>query len=178
MAGLSETTPTPWHAIPADAVALELEVDPRLGLSSDEVTRRRQRYGANRLDEIPREPRWRAFVRQFQDLMIIILLIAAAVSLVVTREWETPVAITLVVLLNATIGFVQESRAEASLEALRKMSVTTATVRRDGATIRLDSAELVPGDVVLLEAGDRVPADSRLLPVDPPGSRRPRARSR
>jgi len=159
----SEAAPAPWHAAPADEVARELGVDPRVGLSADEAARRRQRYGPNRLDERPREPRWRAFLRQFQDLMIVILLIAAVVSLVVTREWETPVAIALVVLLNATIGFVQESRAEASLEALRQMSVTTATVRRGGATARIDSTELVPGDVVVVEAGDRVPADGRLL---------------
>ena len=82
--------------------------------------------------------------------MIIILLVAAVVSLVVTREWETPVVIALVVLLNATIGFVQESKAEASLEALKKMLVTTATVRRDGRMVSLDAAELVPGDVVAL----------------------------
>ena len=80
-----------------------------------------------------------------------------------TREWETPVVIALVVLLNATIGFVQESKAEASLEALKKMLVTTATVRRDGRMVDLDAAELVAGDVVVLQAGDRVPADGRLL---------------
>ena len=72
-------------------------------------------------------------------------------------------AIALVVLLNATIGFVQESRAEASLEALKQMLVTTATVRRDGRTIRVDAAERVPGDVITVEAGDRIPADGRLL---------------
>ena len=85
------------------------------------------------------------------------------VSLVVTREWETPVVIALVVLLNATIGFVQESKAEASLEALKKMLVTTAAVRRDGRMVNLDAAELVAGDVVVLQAGDRVPADGRLV---------------
>ena len=120
-------------------------------------------HGLNRLAETPREPRWRAFFRQFQDLLILVLLVAAVVSLAVTREWETPVVIVLVVLLNATIGFVQESRAEASLEALKQMLVTTATVRRDGRTVRVDAAELVPGDVVMVEAGDRVPADGRLL---------------
>nr|WP_275409232.1 cation-translocating P-type ATPase [Micromonospora lutea] len=85
------------------------------------------------------------------------------VSLIVSREWETPVAIAVVVLFNAMIGFVQEARAEASLEALRRMLVTTATVRRDGRLVRLDAAQLVPGDVVEVEAGARVPADARLL---------------
>ena len=134
-------------------VTQRLEVDPGEGLSSAEAARRLERDGPNRLAEARREPRWRAFLRQFQDLLILILLIAAVVSLVVTREWETPVVIALVVLLNATIGFVQESKAEASLEALKKMLVTTAAVRRDGRMVKLDAAELVVGDVVVLQAG-------------------------
>src|SRR5688572_27386412 len=97
-----------------------LAVDSGTGLASMEASRRLQRDGPNRLVEAPREPRWKAFLRQFTDLLIVILLVAAVVSLVVTREWETPVVIALVVLLNATIGFVQESRAEASLEALKR----------------------------------------------------------
>ncbi|WP_406466655.1 cation-translocating P-type ATPase [Streptomyces hirsutus] len=147
---------------PTDATA-RLEVDPGAGLSSDEAARRLAEHGPNQLDEAPREPRWRAFLRQFQDLLIIILLVAAVVSLVVSQEWETPIAIAVVVLLNATIGFVQESRAEAALDALREMTVTHATVRRDGRLMQLDAGELVPGDVVTLAPGDRVPADGRLL---------------
>ncbi|MDG4828190.1 HAD-IC family P-type ATPase [Solwaraspora sp. WMMD1047] len=160
---MTESSTSTWHARPAADAARELDVDPGAGLSSAEAARRLERYGPNRLAEAAREPRWRAFLRQFQDLLILILLAAAVVSLVVSRELETPIAIALVVLLNATIGFVQESRAEASLEALRRMSHTTATVRRDGRIVRLDAADLVPGDVVELEAGDRVPADGRLL---------------
>jgi P-type Ca2+ transporter type 2C len=153
----------PWHARPAHEAAGALGVDPPAGLSADQARQRLERYGPNRLAEARKEPRWRAFLRQFQDLLIIILLIAAVVSLLVSREWETPIAIALVVLLNATIGFVQESRAEASLEALRRMTHTTATVRREAGVVRLDAAELVPGDVVVVQAGDRVPADARLL---------------
>ena len=163
MTELTGTKSAPWHAIPADDVARELGVDPHVGLSSAEAARRLGRHGPNRLAETPREPRWRAFLRQFQDVLILVLLVAAVGSLAVTREWETPVVIMLVVLLNATIGFVQESRAEASLEALKQMLVMTATVRRDGRAVRVDAAELVPGDVVMVEAGDRVPADGRLL---------------
>ncbi|MPZ78904.1 MAG: HAD-IC family P-type ATPase [Actinophytocola sp.] len=163
MAGSTETTPTPWHALPADAAAREFEVDPRLGLSTAQAAGRMRQHGANRLDDAPREPPWRAFLRQFQDLLILLLLAAAVVSLAVTREWETPAVIALVVLLNATIGFVQESRAEASRDALRRMLGTTATVRRDRRIVRLDAAELVPGDVIVVEAGDRIPADGRLL---------------
>ena len=125
-------TLTAWHARPADDAVRDLDVDPATGLSSVEARRRLEQYGPNRLAEAPKEPRWRAFLRQFQDLLILILLIAAVVSLLVSREWETPIAIAVVVLLNATIGFVQESKAEASLDALRQMSVMRATVRRDG----------------------------------------------
>jgi Ca2+-transporting ATPase len=163
MTEMRATRAGPWHASPLAAVVAEFRVDPHTGLPSDEAARRYEWYGPNRLAEPPREPRWRAFLRQFQNLLIIILLIAAAVSLVVGREWETPIAIALVVLLNAAIGFVQESRAEASLEALRRMSVTHATVRRDGSVLRLDAPDVVPGDVIVLAAGDRVPADGRLL---------------
>jgi Ca2+-transporting ATPase len=152
-----------WHATPTADVLRRLDVDAARGLATAEAARRLGRDGPNRLAEAKREPRWRAFLRQFQDLLIIILLIAAVVSFVVTREWETPVVIALVVLLNATIGFVQESKAEASLEALKKMLVTTATVRRDGRMVNLDAAGLVAGDVVVLQAGDRVPADGRLV---------------
>ena len=154
---------TIWYATDRAAVVAELRTDPREGLSAAEADRRRAEYGPNRLPEAPREPRWRAFIRQFRDVLILTLLVAAVVSLLVTGDWETSAIIVVVVLLNATIGFVQESRAEASLDALKSMLVTQATVRRDGRTLRLDAAELVPGDVVILEAGDRVPADGRLL---------------
>ncbi|MFF0105659.1 cation-translocating P-type ATPase [Streptomyces hirsutus] len=159
----TSATPLPWHALPPTDATARLEVDPGVGLSSDEAARRLAEHGPNQLDEAPREPRWRAFLRQFQDLLIIILLVAAVVSLVVSQEWETPIAIAVVVLLNATIGFVQESRAEAALDALREMTVTHATVRRDGRLMQLAASELVPGDVVTLAPGDRVPADGRLL---------------
>ena len=154
---------TPWHALSPDDVTGLLGVDPQEGLNSDDVAQRLAEQGPNRLAEPPEDPRWRAFLRQFQDLLIIILLVAAFVSLLVAREWVTPVAIALVVLLNAVIGFVQESRAEASLDALRQLTVTAATVRREMRLLRVDAEELVPGDVVEIEAGDLVPADGRLL---------------
>ncbi|WP_326636391.1 calcium-translocating P-type ATPase, PMCA-type [Streptosporangium sp. NBC_01755] len=152
-----------WHAAGPAEVARNYGTDPAEGLTEAEAVRRRGEHGPNRLPEAQREPRWHAFLRQFQDLLILTLIGAALVSLLVTGEWETPAIIVLVVLLNATIGFVQESKAEASLEALQKMLHTEATVLRDGSAIRLDAADLVPGDIVELEAGARVPADGRLL---------------
>jgi P-type Ca2+ transporter type 2C len=89
MAAPTTKAPAAWHALPAVDVARELDVDPGAGLSSAEAALRVERHGPNRLAETPREPRWRAFLRQFQDLLIIILLVAAVVSLVVTGEWET-----------------------------------------------------------------------------------------
>lgn len=132
----SDPPPSAWYAIPATGIARLLDVDAAVGLSSSEADRRRDRDGPNRLEKPPREPRWRAFLRQFTDLMIVILLVAAVVSLIVTGKWETPIVIAAVVLLNAVIGYVQESRAAASLDALQKLLVTTASVRRDGATRR------------------------------------------
>jgi P-type Ca2+ transporter type 2C len=144
-----------WYASLASVAVRDLEVDPQVGLTAAEARRRLAEVGPNQLAEAPREPRRRAFLRQLKGLMITILLVAAVVGLLVSREWATPITIAVVVVLNATIGFVQESRAEASLDALRKMSTTTATVRRDGRAARVDAVEL--------EAGDRVQADGRLL---------------
>jgi P-type Ca2+ transporter type 2C len=102
---------------------------------------------------------------QFTDLLILILLAAAVVSFLVNRELKTPLVILVVVIANAVIGFVQEGRAGRALDALRDMSTTTARVRRDGRIVEVDASELVPGDVVVVEAGDRVPADGRLCLV-------------
>ncbi len=151
------------HQLPPDVVAATWGVDPTTGLSEAEATRRLAEVGPNRLAETKRRPAWVRFVDQFKDFLIIILLIAAVVDLAVSRELKTPIVIVLVVVLNAVLGFVQGNRAEASLEALKSMLVTTARVRRDGRIMDVDSSDVVPGDIVLVEAGDRVPADGRLL---------------
>jgi P-type Ca2+ transporter type 2C len=105
---MSEPRPidsTPWHARPAGDAARVFGVEPGVGHLAAEAGRRLERYGRNRLIEAPKVPWWRAFIRQFQDLLIVILLVAAAVSLLVSRDWETRAAIAFVVLLNAMIGF-------------------------------------------------------------------------
>jgi P-type Ca2+ transporter type 2C len=152
-----------FHGRPAADVLAHLGVDPSRGLDADEVARRRERFGPNELDESPRDPAWKRFLHQFTDLLILILLAAAVVSFVVSGELKTPIVVLVVVLLNAVIGFIQENRAEASLEALRRMLVVEVRVRRDGTMRTVPAAELVPGDVVAVEAGDRIPADGRLL---------------
>lgn len=162
-----------WHSHTAEEVLQELHTDSRDGLETQEAVRRLEEYGENRLEEGKPVSWLRRFLEQLKDGMVIILLIAAAVSLAVCLydhfvngqpvDWIDPVVIVTIVLLNAVLGAVQESKAEAALAALRDMSAPTARVRRDGAVCTVPAHELVPGDVVELEAGDLVPADCRLV---------------
>lgn len=168
MRQITETTParedaSTFHDRPVEEVLQSLQVEPARGLETADVERRRAAHGRNELDEAPRDPAWRRLVRQFKDLLILILLAAAVVSFLVSGELKTPIVVLVVVLLNAVIGFVQENRAEASLDALRKMLVLEVRVRRDGTLRTVPAADLVPGDVVAVEAGDRIPADGRVI---------------
>jgi Ca2+-transporting ATPase len=131
-------------------------------LSADEARQRLQQYGPNALAETKKEPAWRAFLRQFQDYMQIMLLVAAVLSLITTNR-PTAILLILLVLFNAILGYNQEGKAEASVAALKKMLQVQATVRRGGQVVSIPADQLVPGDVVLLQSGDMVPADGRLL---------------
>ena len=150
------------HARPFSEVAEEIQVDVSTGLSSNDASVRLESYGLNQLAEAKRRPALLRFLDQFRDVLILILLGAAVVSFVVSRELKTPLVVLVVVLLNSFIGFIQEQRADASLNALKKMLASNTRVRRDGKTLSVPSGEVVPGDVVLVEAGDRVPADGRI----------------
>ncbi|MFI1996369.1 cation-translocating P-type ATPase [Actinoplanes sp. NPDC020271] len=144
--------------------ALEVEnVDRQQGLSTKEAENRRQKYGPNRFAQAKREPWWRSFVRQYADPMQIVLLIAGLGSLYPLKQWGTGVMLIALTLLNAALGLHQEGKAAAAIDALQKMMIVKARVRRDGALTELAAEELVPGDVVQIEAGDVVPADGRLL---------------
>ena len=151
------------HLQSAPAVAERLGTDPTHGLRGDEVAARVAEFGPNALTEATRVPAWRRLLDQFRDILILVLLGAAVISFFVSGELKTPLVVLTVVLLNAVIGFVQENRAENSLAALRKMLVSSARVRRDGTLRDVPATDLVPGDIVVFEAGDRVPADGRLL---------------
>ena len=139
----------------------------RQGLSAQEAEKRLREHGENRLKEAEKLTLFQRFVQQLKDPMLLILLAAAAVSAVTNilshESFTEVIIILLVVLLNAILGVVQESKAEAAIEALQTMTAATCKVLRDGQQVTMESRLLVPGDVVLLEAGDAVPADGRIL---------------
>ncbi len=151
-----------WHTLSVDEAARQLEVNIQTGLSAAEAARRLAHFGPNALHEKRGRPPWRMFLDQFTDFMILILMAAAIISGVV-GDLEDTVAIIVIVILNAVIGFVQEYRAERAMAALKRMAEAAASVLRDGRVESISTAELVPGDIVLLEAGNLVPADLRIV---------------
>jgi len=155
-------TRSSWHAAEASAVAGELGVEPERGLSVEEARSRLQSHGPNRLTGAKKESGFQAFLRQYRDFMQIILLAAAVLNLVVTGDVGTSVVLAGLTVFNAVIGLRQEAKAEESVKALAQMMKTIARVRRGGQALEVDAEELVPGDVVLMEAGNRVPADGRI----------------
>ena len=158
-----KTTPSPlWHALSAEAVAADLATDVQFGLGDKEVIQRRQRDGFNELPEAPPPSPVKLFLSQFNSVIIWVLIGAALVSGLLEDGLDAA-AIMAIVLLNGVLGFVQEFRSERSLEALRKMSVAMAHVIRGGILKSIPAREVVPGDLLMLEAGDRIPADARLV---------------
>ena len=158
-----------FHSESLENVLNELSTDREKGLTSARAAEKRKTFGENCLREKTKKTNWQRFREQFKDAMIRILLAAAAVSFVIAcvegepREFLEPALILLIVILNAVMGVVQESKAEKALDALKNLSAPHARVIRNGEEQIVDAAELVPGDVIRLEAGDFVPADARLL---------------
>ena len=153
-----------WHHLERDEVLQLLETDLAKGLSGAQVKERLAKFGPNEVRMKKGRRAWARFLLQFHQPLIYILLAASAVTLYL-HEYVDSAVIFGVVVINAIIGFIQESKAEKAIEALSQMVTTEATVRREGEKVRVPSAELVPGDVVLLQSGDRVPADLRLFSV-------------
>ena len=151
-----------WHGIEASQVAKQFDCDLQHGLSEAEAAQRLARHGPNALQEKPPKSPWRMFAAQFADFMILVLIAAAVVSGLVGDVKDT-LTIAVIVLLNALIGFVQEYRAERAMAALKHMTESNARVLRDGAQLDIPASGVVPGDIVLLEAGNLVPADLRLI---------------
>jgi Ca2+-transporting ATPase len=152
-----------WYALPIEEVAKQLQVDPAKGLSASEAAQRLQQYGSNQLASKKKESGLQAFLRQYKDFMQILLLGAAIVNQIFTQELGTTLVLIGLTVFNAVLGRSQESKAEASLASLEKMMKNIARVRRDGQAIEIEAEQLVPGDIVLMEAGNRVPADGRLF---------------
>jgi P-type Ca2+ transporter type 2C len=159
------------HGKPPEAVVLELGSNAVRGLSSGEAQQRLVQYGPNQLKSAPETPWWKRLLEQFQNFLVIILLAATVISVAEwllqdPRESALPyeaIVILLIVVLNAMLGFIQEARAEKSVRALMALAAPEATVIRDGERQRIATEEIVPGDIVLIEAGDKVPADARII---------------
>ena len=153
---------TKWHAKDVREVIKELKSDERNGLNSDEAEKRARTYGLNELVRIAKTPWYRVFFRQFTDILILILFAAAAISLMIGEVGDA-ITILVIIVLNGILGFVQEFKAENAIEALRQMLHPTCRAVRDSKEQIIDAKLLVPGDIVMLEIGDRIPADMRLL---------------
>ena len=157
-----------WHSSSVEEVSKKLKTNINIGLSGEEAQKRFERYGPNNLKEKKKESIFVKFIKQFNDFMIITLIIAAIISAVVSKlngeaDYIDSIIIVAIVIFNAIMGLVQEQKAEKSLEALKKMSAPNAKVRRNGRVQEIDATMVVPGDIVILEAGNYVPADCRLI---------------
>jgi len=153
-----------WHAIAADEVVKQLQTDPAKGLDAGEASQRLTKYGLNRLPEGKKQSLFMKFLQQFNNILVYVLLGAGFVKMMVGL-WLDSAIILSVVILNALLGFIQEGKAEKALDSIRNMLSAEARTLRGGETRLIPSEELVPGDVVLLESGDKVPADLRLVEV-------------
>ncbi|OGO40966.1 MAG: ATPase [Chloroflexi bacterium RBG_16_58_14] len=151
-----------WHALEADEVLRHLEAPAEQGLSSTEAEHRLQEFGPNALKEAPQTSFWQMLWEQFKSFVVILLIVAALISALL-GDYVEAAAIMAIVILNAALGVIQEYRAEQSLAALRRLAAPEAHVIRDGSRLAIPASQLVPGDLVLLEAGYFIPADIRLL---------------
>ena len=154
---------TAWHALSTGSVLQAEQVDEREGLSAAEVQARTQRFGPNKFDAGKAEARWHVFLRQYADPMQIVLLVAGVGSLYPLKELGTGILLLLLTVFNAVLGLRQEGKAAAAVAALQQMMIVRAKVRRGGQLTEIPAEQLVPGDVVAIEAGDIIPADGRLL---------------
>jgi len=150
------------HTQIVQQVCESLQVTPDSGLSEAEVRHRQERYGPNELVEHGLRSPWQLLADQFREAMVVVLIVAAIISLLL-GDWKDAVAILVIVVLNAILGFVQEYRAEKAMAALKQMAAPLVKVRRQGRIVQVAARELVPGDVIVLEVGDAIPADARVL---------------
>ena len=160
----SQSDLTPWHAVAADQVIRRLDTNVQSGLSAADVRQRLEKYGHNRLPEGRKQGPFKRFLLQFNNILVYVLLGAGFVKLMVGLLLDASIILAVVV-LNALLGFFQEGKAEKALDSIRNMLSAEARTVRDGETRLVPSEDLVPGDIVLLESGDKIPADLRLIDV-------------
>ncbi|HZG80122.1 MAG TPA: HAD-IC family P-type ATPase, partial [Brevibacillus sp.] len=151
-----------WYTLAATEVIEALQSNSSQGLAQQEAERRLAKQGANKLAESKKKPLYTVFLDQFKDFMVVILFIATLISYFL-GEYLDAITIIAIIIINGVLGFIQEARAERSLQALKDLASPMARVMRDGHLSMIPASQLVPGDLVLLEAGDRVPADLRLV---------------
>lgn len=157
-----------WCTLDVKEIQRQLKTSIKMGLTDEEAKIRKEKYGPNQLAEGKKENIFLKFIKQFNDFMIITLIIAAIISAVVsylqaTNDYIDSIIIIAIVVLNAIVGLIQESKAERSIEALKKLTAPMAKVKRNGIIKSINSEELVPGDIIAIETGDYVPADARLI---------------
>jgi Ca2+-transporting ATPase len=156
-----EVVPKPWALSAADIIAA-LDIDPQHGLAAEEAGRRSRQYGPNALREVKPRSSWEIFLNQFKNLIVYFLVAASLLSFVLGDHIEG-LAIAAVILINAVIGFITELKGVRSIEALRKLGIVNSRVRRDGIIAEIPAMDLVPGDIIILEGGDIITADLRIL---------------
>ena len=157
-----------WHTMSVEQIRRELKTNLNLGLTQEEAGERLKKYGENKLQDKKKESIFIKFIKQFNDFMIIILIVASIISAIVTKleggnDYLDSIIIVVIVVFNAIMGLVQENKAEKSLEALKKMSAPMAMVKRNGQIVQIKSSEVVPGDILIIEAGNFIPCDCRLI---------------
>ena len=152
-----------WYSLSTEDVEKELNTNTSTGLSDEEVKKRQEEYGKNEIVSKGKKPIWKMIIEQFANFMIIVLIIAAIISGVVSHDYTDSIIIMVIVILNAVIGVVQEVKAQKSLESLKELSAPHCKVLRNSKIEDIESKNLVPGDIVILDTGDYVPADLRLI---------------
>ena len=151
-----------WYQIEPEDVLAELQVEAKQGLTEDQVIQRQEKYGRNEIIDRGGRSIWKMLWTQLTDTMVLVHFAAAVISILVS-DWKDAIAIVAIVLLNTFIGLFQEYKAEKAMNALKQMASPFVKVRRNGKTSEIDSKDLVPGDIIFLEAGSKIPANSRLI---------------
>jgi Ca2+-transporting ATPase len=159
---MSGSLQKPWHTLTAEETLAQQNVLAEQGLPQSEAQKRFEKHGPNELVEKGAKKPWKILLDQFKETMVVVLIIAALISALIS-DWKDAIAILIIVVLNAVLGFVQEYRAEQAMQALKKMAAPLVRVRRDGHVLEIEAPQLVPGDIILLEAGNAIPADARLI---------------